>query len=507
MNKETPLVYELSQEGKKGFSLPHSHFDSSDISKLVPESLMRDPEMDLPSVSEPELVRHYVNLSQKNFSVDTNFYPLGSCTMKYNPKINEDAARFDGFANIHPLQPEDSLQGIMKLLFDLESSLKEITGMDRFTLQPAAGAHGELCGMMLVKSYHEARGDMKRKNVLVPDSSHGTNPASAALFGFNVVEVKSDERGRVDLAHLKSLINDETACLMLTNPNTIGLFEDDIQQIQKAIHDVGGLLYYDGANMNALLGIARPGDMGFDIVHLNLHKTFSTPHGGGGPGAGPVGVKKHLIPYLPTPLVKEEKGVYSWDEDIPDSIGKLRAFLGNIGVLVRAYVYIAHLGREGLKQVSQDAIINANYLKKKIEEHFTVPFPGFCMHEFVAQAVKQNDLGVHATDIAKRLLDFGIHAPTIYFPLIVAEAMMIEPTETESKATLDQFVKVMLTIADEAVEFPERLHEAPFTLAISRPDEVKAARNPILTYKDYRASKDNNGSSSISTTGVPVHAG
>ncbi|MBI4398447.1 MAG: aminomethyl-transferring glycine dehydrogenase subunit GcvPB [Candidatus Omnitrophica bacterium] len=485
MTHTVSLIFEKSKEGKQGWSLPCNHFSDVEIHSLVEANLLRRVHPQLPSVSEPEIVRHYVTLSQKNFSVDTHFYPLGSCTMKYNPKLNEDAARLEGFAKIHPYQPEDTVQGMLHLLYDLEQSLREITGMDRFTLQPAAGAHGELCGMMLVKAYHDGRGDKARTEVIVPDSSHGTNPASAALFGFTVLTVKSDARGRVDLSELKKLAGPKTACLMLTNPNTFGLFEDEIREIQKCIHEAGGLLYYDGANMNALLGLARPGDMGFDIVHLNLHKTFSTPHGGGGPGAGPVGVKKKLIPYLPIPLVEQKNGTYFLNYDVPETIGRLRSFYGNVGMHVRAYTFIRRLGREGLAQASRDAILNANYIKKKIEKEFAVPHPEFCMHEFVAQAVHQNNLGVHATDIAKRLLDFGYHAPTIYFPLIVPEAMMIEPTESESKETLDSFIDVMNQIAREAVHFPDRLKQAPATLEISRPDDVAAARKPVLTYKDY----------------------
>ncbi len=503
MNHDIPLIFEISREGKQGYSIPEKHFSDVELKSIVDSSLLRKTEPELPSISEPEIVRHYVTLSQKNFSVDTNFYPLGSCTMKYNPKLNEDAARFEGFAKIHPYQPEETVQGMLKLMYDLEKSLREITGMDRFTLQPAAGAHGELCGMMLVKAYHDSRKDTKRTQVIVPDSSHGTNPASAALFGFKVVTVKSDARGRVDLSELKKMVGPETACLMLTNPNTLGLFEDEIREIQKCVHDAGGLLYYDGANMNALLGLARPGDMGFDIVHLNLHKTFSTPHGGGGPGSGPVGVKQRLIPFLPVPLVDYKDGKYFLNYNVPETIGRLRSFYGNVGMHVRAYTFIRRHGREGLAQVSRDAILNANYVKKKVEKNFSVPHPEFCMHEFVAQAMKQNDLGVHATDIAKRLLDFGFHAPTIYFPLIVPESMMIEPTESESKETLDKFIDAMNLIAGEAVDFPDRLKQAPFTLQVSRPDDVAAARHPVLTYKDFLAASHLHPAKPL--VGVPVH--
>jgi glycine dehydrogenase subunit 2 len=409
--------------------------------------------------------------------------------MKYNPKINEDMAAQAKFVHLHPYQPEQTLQGILSIFLDLEQWLKMLTGMDRFSLQPAAGAHGELLGMMIVKAHHRAAGDSKRRKVIVPDSSHGTNPASAALYGFEVVTIPSNERGRVDLHELAKVTDEQTACLMLTNPNTLGLFENEILEVQKILHQKGALLYYDGANMNALLGIARPGDMGFDIVHLNLHKTFSTPHGGGGPGAGPVGVKKRLEKFLPAPLLKKEGNQYGLDYNLPESVGKIKSFYGNAGVLLRAYAYIRRLGLEGLKQVSRDAIINANYLRKKLNGSFVIPYPEFCMHEFVVSAEAQNASGIHATDIAKRLLDYGFYAPTVYFPLIVKEAMMIEPTETESKETLDEFARVLIEIDRESRETPETLKLAPHTLPISRPDEVAAARNPILTYRDLLSLK------------------
>ncbi len=488
-NKESKLIFEKGKPGKKSDFIAKPKITSAERREWIPSTLERRREAILPQLSEPEVIRHFLSLSQKNFSVDTNFYPLGSCTMKYNPKVNEDVASSPQFIYLHPYQPEETLQGILRIFYELEQWLMALTGMDRFSLQPAAGAQGELLGMMIVKAYHHAAGDGKRRKVIVPDSSHGTNPASAALYGFEVVTIPSNERGRVDLHELAKVTNDETACLMLTNPNTLGLFEDEILEIQKILHQKGALLYYDGANMNALLGITRPGDMGFDIVHLNLHKTFSTPHGGGGPGAGPVGVKKNLEKFLPLPLVQKKGNRYSLDFDRPDSVGKLKAFYGNAGVLLRAYAYIRRLGLDGLKQVSRDAIINANYLRKKLNGTFVIPYPEFCMHEFVASAEGQNSYGVHAGDIAKRLLDFGFYAPTVYFPLIVKEAIMIEPTETESKETLDEFAKVMQDIDQEAKQSPQIVKMAPHTLPVSRPDEVRAARTPILTYRDLLSQK------------------
>ncbi len=487
--RESKLIFEKSRPGKRVHLTPKSKISQSVKREWIPSVLERKREALLPELSEPEIVRHFLNLSQKNFSVDTNFYPLGSCTMKYNPKINEDMAAHPSFTNLHPYQPEETVQGILRIFYDLEQWLIALTGMDRFSLQPAAGAQGELLGMMIARAFHRSNGDTKRRKVIVPDSSHGTNPASAALYGFEVVTIKSNERGRVDLNELARATNEETACLMLTNPNTLGLFEDEIIEIQKMLHQKGSLLYYDGANMNALLGIARPGDMGFDIVHLNLHKTFSTPHGGGGPGAGPLGVKKRLEKFLPVPLVEKKGDKYFLNGQLPASIGKVKSFYGNSGVLLRAYTYIRKLGIDGLCQVSRDAIINANYLRKKLNGTFVIPYPEFCMHEFVASAEAQNSFGVHASDIAKRLLDFGFYAPTVYFPLIVKEAIMIEPTETESRETLDQFAKVMHEIDREARECPETVKLAPHTLPVSRPDEVAAARNPILTYRDLISQK------------------
>ncbi len=443
--------------------------------KDIPEKFLRKEMPDLPDLNEGEVVRHFMHLAQKNFAGDTNFYPLGSCTMKYNPKSSEEISRLPGFARINPYQSEDTTQGIMELLCQMEHLLCEICGMDAFTLQPAAGAQGELTGALIAKAYHQSLG-RPRKRVIIPDSAHGTNPASATIGGYEAVEVKSNRAGCVDLNALKEIMNEDVALVMITNPNTLGLFEKDILEIARIVHDAGALLYLDGANLNALLGICRPGDMGFDILHLNLHKTFGAPHGGGGPGSGPVGVKKGLIPFLPVPLIKEENGKFSWDYSRPHSIGKLHSFYGNIGVIIKAYCYLRMLGKEGLRKVSENAIINANYLRVKLREHYRVPYDKTCMHEFVISAERRKELGVRALDIAKRLLDFGFHAPTVYFPLIVNEAIMIEPTETESKETLDGFIEAMSKIAREAEETPEILKKAPHSMPVKRVDEVRAAR-------------------------------
>lgn len=483
MSKAKALIFELSQPGRVAFSLPESDVDEVEGSDLLPEHFRRKQPAELPEVSELDLVRHYTELSHRNHGVDTGFYPLGSCTMKYNPKVNEDVARYDGFAHIHPYQPEDTVQGALQLLYELQRDLARITGMDDVTLQSAAGAQGEWTGLMMIRAYHEKRGDTKRTKVIVPDSAHGTNPASATVAGFDTVTVKSNERGQVDVDTLRQLVGEDTAALMLTNPNTLGLFEEEIEEIARIVHEAGGLLYYDGANANAILGKARPGDMGFDVVHLNLHKTFTTPHGGGGPGAGPVGVKKELARFLPKPMVKKDGERYYLDGDMPDSIGRIKGFYGNFGILVRAYAYIRTMGPEGLKQVSEDAVLNANYLLKRLSNHYDVPFPGLCKHEFVLSGNRQKKLGVRTLDIAKRLLDFGIHPPTIYFPLIVDECLMIEPTETESKETLDAFADVMIQIAKEAEEEPEVVQEAPHHTVVKRMDEVTAARKPVLRYR------------------------
>lgn len=483
MHKENqPLVFELSKEGRVGYSLPELDVPDMDLSSLLPENLIRKEEAELPELSELDIMRHYTALSRRNHGVDSGFYPLGSCTMKYNPKINETVARFPGFAHIHPLQAEKTVQGALELMYDLQQHLVEITGMDEVTLQPAAGAHGEWTALMMIRAFHEANGEHERTKVIVPDSAHGTNPASVSVAGFDTVTVRSDENGLVDLEHLREVVGKDTAALMLTNPNTLGLFEEDILEIAEIIHGVGGKLYYDGANLNAIMSKVRPGDMGFDCVHLNLHKTFTGPHGGGGPGSGPVGVKKELMPYLPKPvLIKTEVG-YTFDYNRPKSIGRVKPYYGNFGINVRAYTYIRTMGPDGLKAVTENAVINANYMMRRLESYYELPFNRHCKHEFVLSGSRQKKLGVRTLDIAKRLLDFGYHPPTTYFPLNVEEALMIEPTETESKETLDAFCDAMIQIAKEAEETPEVVQEAPHTTVISRLDETRAARHPVLKY-------------------------
>lgn len=481
--KDQPLIFEISKPGRIGYSLPDLDVPEENIDQLIPSDYLRAEDAELPEVSELDIMRHYTALSKRNHGVDSGFYPLGSCTMKYNPKINENVARLTGFSYIHPLQDEATVQGAMELMYDLSEHLKEITGMDAVTLQPSAGAHGEWTGLMMIRAYHEANGEKHRTQVIVPDSAHGTNPASATVAGFETVTVRSDQNGLVDLDDLKRVVGENTAALMLTNPNTLGLFEEHIVEMAEIVHSVGGKLYYDGANLNAILGKARPGDMGFDVVHLNLHKTFTGPHGGGGPGSGPVGVKKELIPFLPKPvLVKDENG-FRFDEDRPQSIGRVKSFYGNFGINVRAYTYIRSMGPDGLKAVSENAVLNANYMLKKLAPYYEMPYDRICKHEFVLSAKRQKKLGVRALDIAKRLLDFGYHPPTIYFPLNVEECMMIEPTETESMETLDAFIEAMIQIAKEAEEEPEIVQEAPHTTVVKRLDETLAARNPILKYE------------------------
>ncbi|WP_394579897.1 aminomethyl-transferring glycine dehydrogenase subunit GcvPB [Cytobacillus firmus] len=484
MHKEDqPLIFELSTEGRIGYSLPEMDIPEIDLGELLPEGYLREEEPELPEVSELDIMRHYTALSKRNHGVDSGFYPLGSCTMKYNPKINENVARFNGFAHLHPLQDESSVQGALELMYDLQEHLIEITGMDEVTLQPAAGAHGEWTGLMMIRSYHEANGDTKRTKVIVPDSAHGTNPASATVAGFETVTVKSDENGLVDLEDLRRVVGEDTAALMLTNPNTLGLFEENILEMAEIVHSAGGKLYYDGANLNAVLSKARPGDMGFDVVHLNLHKTFTGPHGGGGPGSGPVGVKSDLIPYLPKPVLVKKGEQYEFDYDRPQSIGRVKPYYGNFGINVRAYTYIRTMGPDGLKAVTENAVLNANYMMRRLEPFFDLPFDRHCKHEFVLSGKRQKKLGVRTLDIAKRLLDFGYHPPTIYFPLNVEECIMIEPTETESKETLDAFVDAMIQIAKEAEENPEIVQEAPHTTVIGRLDETMAARKPVLRYQ------------------------
>ena len=462
------LIFELSKEGRTGYSLPVNRFPAS---PELPLKLKRESPLPLPEVSEPEVVRHYTNLSQMNFGVDTGFYPLGSCTMKYNPKINEEVAALPGFAGLHPLVPAAYAKGAGQVYEAMNRALAAITGLHTFTFMPCAGAHGELTGLMLMRQYHLMRGDTARTKVIVPDSAHGTNPASAAVCGLEVVQVKSLENGRIDVEALKTLLGPDIAGIMMTNPNTLGLFETQIKTIAELVHQAGGLLYYDGANMNPLMGVVRPGDMGFDIMHLNLHKTFSTPHGGGGPGSGPVGIAEKLVPCLPAI--------------------KVSGFHGNFGVILRAYAYILSLGKEYIREVGQLSVLSANYIKESLKDVYKLPIEGVCKHEFVFDGLVNDGAhdevpGATTLDVAKRLLDYGFHAPTIYFPLLFHQALMIEPTETESKETIDAFIEVMRTIAEEAAKDPNILHEAPHLTPISRPDETTAARNPILKYQDSK---------------------
>ena len=479
MKEYTKLLCDLSKPGRTGYRLPPDELKEINVEE-IPENMRSTKELALPEVSEVDVMRHFVNISQKNFAIDKGFYPLGSCTMKYNPKINEDMASLAGFSMVHPYQPEDTAQGALELMYKLERMLAEITGMAGMTLQPAAGAHGEMTGLMVIKDYHEKRNDTKRTKIIVPDSAHGTNPSSAHVVGYDVVEVKSNKEGDVDLESLKSVLGDDIAGLMLTNPSTLGLYERNIVEIARLVHEAGGLLYYDGANANAILGISRPGDMGFDVVHLNLHKTFTTPHGGGGPGSGPIGVREDLLPFLPKPVIAKDGEAYKLDYERPDSIGKIHSFYGNFGINVRAYTYIKTMGAEGLKKVSQMAVLNANYLMHHLKNHYKLPFDRVCKHEFVLAGLGKKEMEVNTMDVAKRLLDYGFHPPTVYFPLIVPEALMIEPTETESLETLDAFIEAMAAISKEADENPELLKSAPHAAPVRRLDEVKAAREPVL---------------------------
>ena len=469
------LIFEKSVPGRKAYTLPALDVTKRSLSELIPEKLLRRKAPLLPEVAENDVVRHYVGLSRLNYHVDKGFYPLGSCTMKYNPKVNEVAARLDGLAALHPHQDEEDVQGALELMYRLSRDLCAIVGLEEVSLQPAAGAHGELTGMMLIRAYHEDRGNA-RKKVLLPDSAHGTNPASATISGYRSVQIRSNGKGLIDLEDLAAHLDEDVAALMLTNPNTLGLFESQIERVKKMLDDVGALLYMDGANLNALLGIVRPGDLGFDVVHINLHKTFSTPHGGGGPGSGPIAVSRRLVDYLPVPRIRKEGEHYVWDWDHPKSIGKISAFFGNFGVMVRAFTYIRILGAPGLKRVSRNAVLNANYLLERLKPFYDWPYPTRPMHEFVLSGDRQKKQGVRTTDIAKRLLDLGFHAPTVYFPLIVHEALMIEPTDTESKETLDAFAEAMIQIAKEAEKEPEKLKRAPVTTPVSRLDEALAAR-------------------------------
>jgi glycine dehydrogenase subunit 2 len=475
------LMFELSSEGRKGYSLPPMDVPEIPKERLIPAPFLRKHSAELPELSELDVVRHFVHLSILNHHVDKGFYPLGSCTMKYNPKINETLTRLEGFMATHPMQEEDEVRGALQIMGELGEYLCTISGMKGISLQPAAGAHGEMTGIKIIRAYHETQGNPRHK-IILPDSAHGTNPASATISGYHTVQVKSTRDGLVDIDDLKAHLDADVAGFMLTNPNTLGLFESQIFEIAKLIHDVGALLYMDGANLNALLGIVRPGDIGFDILHFNLHKTFSTPHGGGGPGSGPVGVVDHLTDFLPTPVIIQEDGKYSFDYNRPKSIGKIQGFFGNFGVMVRAYVYIRMLGAKGLCKVSTNALLNANYLMRKLEKYFLLPHKQHAMHEFVLSGDWQKDKGVKTLDIAKRLLDYGFHAPTVYFPLIIHEALMIEPTETESKETLDAFADAMISIAKEVEENPDLVLQAPTRTPVSRLDEGLAARNLDVKY-------------------------
>jgi glycine dehydrogenase subunit 2 len=480
--QSTGLIFEISKAGRRCHRLPKCDVPAATpIEKLIPKKHLAASPPPLPELGEIDLIRHFTNLSAQNMSIDTNFYPLGSCTMKYNPKRHERIAGFPGFANLHPLQDDDTVQGMLELLYGMQQYLAEISGLPAVSLQPAAGAQGELTALYVAAKYFRDKGETHRRKVLVPDSAHGTNPASAALAGFDTITVKSGANGLVDLEDLKSKLGPDTAVFMITNPNTLGLFETQIATITEMLHALGALVYLDGANMNAILGITRPGDFGADMQHYNVHKTFTGPHGGGGPGSGPIAVRDFLAPYLPAPIIVKEGEKFRLNYDMPQSIGRVRSFFGTIGILFRGYCYIRTLGPDGLKQVSEHAVLNANYLRSRVVEGYDIPHAGPCMHEFVASARSlMREKKIRAMDICKRLLDYGFHAPTVYFPMVVPEALMMEPTETESKETLDAFADVLLKIKDED---PEMLRTAPHTHIISRPDEVKAAKEPVLRWR------------------------
>lgn len=482
-----PLVFELSRPGRRAWSLPDPAEGAPALEALVSEKHRRTTAPRLPEVSERDLVRHYTRMSQRNWAIDVGAYPLGSCTMKYNPKVAEDAAAMPGFSMLHPMCDDTLAQGALALLGELERALCDATGMARLTFQPAAGAQGELTGLLIMRAWHESNGDARRK-VIIPDSAHGTNPASVTLAGYQAQEVGSDERGLVDLDALRAALDEDVAGLMLTNPNTLGLFERDIQKIAAALHEVGGLLYYDGANFNSIVGVVRPGDMGFDIVHMNLHKTFATPHGGGGPGSGPLAVSERLERFLPAPVLTFDEGSekWRWDHDRPDSIGRIHSFHGNFGINVRAYAYLRCLGAEGLRQVAEHAVLNANYLRTLVADTLPTAYPGLCAHEFVSSAKHLKKHGVRVMDIAKRLIDLGFHPPTVYFPLVVEEALMVEPTETESKETIDALADAMNRAVREASSDPDLLHDAPVTTPVRRPDEARAARDLRIRWNPDR---------------------
>jgi glycine dehydrogenase subunit 2 len=475
------LIFEQGGEGRRGYSLPRWDVEEIKASKVIPSRLLRKELEGFPQLSEVDVVRHFTRLSQWNYGVDSGFYPLGSCTMKYNPKVNEDISRMSGFSNIHPYTPEVFSQGILKMMYELQGFLAEITGMDEVTLQPAAGAHGELTGLMMVKACLQTRGE-KRKKVLVPDTAHGTNCSTSAIASYQIIEIKSNEKGVIPLEKVVELMDEEVAAIMVTNPNTLGFFEEHLSKIGEIVHHKGGFVYCDGANLNALLGIVKLGDLGVDVVHINLHKTFSTPHGGGGPGAGPVAVKKELAPYLPIPVIEKHGETYCLNDNRPHSIGKVKAFYGNFGVLIKAYAYILSMGAKGLKRVSEMAVLNANYLMKGLKNHYYLPYDRPCMHECVFTDRIQERFHVSTLDIAKRLIDYGVHPPTIYFPLVVKGALMVEPTETESKEGMDRFIETMIQIAKEAEEYPDLLRQAPQRVKVRRLDEVLAARKPRLKW-------------------------
>jgi glycine dehydrogenase subunit 2 len=487
-----PLLFEQGGEGRGGYSLPDCDVPEKGIKNLIPQDAIRDEISGFPSLSEVDVVRHFTRLSQWNYAVDLGFYPLGSCTMKYNPKINEDTARLSGFSSIHPYQSDELSQGALQMMYELGEYLSEIGGMDRVSLQPAAGAHGEMAGMMMIKAYYESKGE-KRHKVIIPDSAHGTNPASSTLCGYKVIELKSNGRGLLNPEDVEKAMDEDVAAFMITNPNTLGLFEENILEITEIVHRKGGLVYCDGANLNAIMGIARPGDMGVDVLHFNLHKTFSTPHGGGGPGAGPVGIKRELIPFMPVPVIEKGQGVrgkgqeiYKLNYDLPHSIGRVKAFYGNFSILVRAYTYIRTMGAEGLKKASETAVLNANYIMSQLKDYYHLPYERVCMHECVFSDKIQSKYGITTLDIAKALIDYGFHPPTIYFPLIVKGAIMIEPTETESKDTMDRFISAMKDIALRAEKEPDSLKKSPLKTKVTRLNETKAAREPNLRWvNDY----------------------
>jgi len=478
-----PLLFEISEKDRTGFTLPKLDVPEKPLTEMLPSDACRSDKPDLPEISEPTVIRHFVHLSNFNHHVDKGFYPLGSCTMKYNPKINDKLSSLPGFTEIHPFENEEDTNGAIQIMGELSDYLKIISGLDGITLQPSAGSQGELTGIKIMRAYHEDNGD-PRKTILIPDSAHGTNPANVTMSGYDLIQIKSNEAGLIDIDDLKIKLDENVAGFMVTNPNTLGLFEKDIVKIAELVHDVGALLYMDGANLNALLGIVRPGDVGFDIVHFNLHKTFSTPHGGGGPGSGPVGVTSKLIEYLPTPQVIKNKNTFTLSYNKSKSMGRIHEFYGNFNVMVKAYIYIRMLGSEGLKRVSKNAIINANYLMKNLEKYYFLPHKQYAMHEFVLSGNWQKEKGVKTLDIAKHLLDFGIHAPTVYFPLIVSEALMIEPTETESKQELDRFIDAMIKIAQETEENPEIVKSAPTKTPVSRLNEGIAARKLDVKFQE-----------------------